>query len=192
MSTSSIPHGAPFASGAVPIPISEGIGEGIGETLARLADRLAVVAVSAHIMERRHTSDCYARSIARESRALAVEARALAQAAQAGAPMRAPRIVDAASSTGDTDGEPDAPPAQNADNTPPDGEHIGELCPFPGCRHWYNDPCADCLEVERQKRRQTPPEARHTAPRAGDGTQRTPARHAPRVSSQGSKGARHA
>ena len=109
----SIAHGAQFASCAVPTHSSEGIGEPIAEsgepigesisdTLARLADRLAVVAVAAHVMERRYPSDVYARSIARASGELARDMRETVQRARDGAAWRAPRIVDAT---------PDAPPA---------------------------------------------------------------------------------
>lgn len=197
---SSIPHRAPYASGAhPPVPIGEGIGEngegfsstgeptgeGIGayhdplaDTLASIRDRLAVVAVAAHIMERRAPRDCYARSIARETQALALAMRELHREASSGAPVRAPRIVDAAPDT-----SPDATPASpsSSPDAAPDGKHDArELCSFPGCCHWYNDPCADCLEVERgadrgatsrgssrrsttRKPRQTPPDARQRA-----------------------------
>lgn len=138
-----IAHGAPFANGAHPhVPIGEPItdtgegitppGEGIADTLARLSERLAIVAVAAHIMEQRHPRDCYARSIARETHALTVELRETIRQAHTGAPMRAPRIVDAASST---DGEPIETPAparrsttQKRRQTPPDARHTAQAC----------------------------------------------------------------
>ena len=121
---SSIPHAAPYASGAYPpVPIGEhiadngeGMGEGITDSLARLADRLAVLATAAHIMERRAPRDVYARSIAHEACVLALDTRELLHRAQAGAPMRSPVIVDASPSPSPASSPTEAPPA------PEDGE----------------------------------------------------------------------
>ena len=114
---SSIPHAAPYASGAYPpVPIGEhiadngeGMGEGITDSLARLADRLAVLATAAHIMERRAPRDVYARSIAHEACVLALDTRELLHRARAGAPMRSPVIVDASPASSSPDDPPPAP-----------------------------------------------------------------------------------
>ena len=114
---SSIPHAAPYASGAYPpVPIGEhiadngeGMGEGITDSLARLADRLAVLATAAHIMERRAPRDVYARSIAHEACVLALDMRETLHRAQAGAPMRSPVIVDASPASSSPDDPPPAP-----------------------------------------------------------------------------------
>lgn len=120
---SSIPHAAPYASGAYPpVPIGEhiadngeGMGEGITDSLARLADRLAVLATAAHIMERRAPRDVYARSIAHEACVLALDMRDTLARAQAGAPMRSPVIVDASPS-------PVSSPTEAPEDAPDGGE----------------------------------------------------------------------
>ena len=110
---SSIPHRTTYASSAhPPIPPGEGIGayhDPLADTLASIRDRLAVVAVAAHIMQRRAPRDCYARSIARETQALALAVRELHREASSGAPMRSPRIVDASPASSPTEAPPEAP-----------------------------------------------------------------------------------
>lgn len=144
-----IPHCAQCASSAhPPVPIGEGIGEGftatgegigvyhdpLADALASISDRLAVVAVAAHIMQRRAPRDCYARSIARETQALALAVRELHRAASGGAPMRAPWIVDASPSPSPLDAT-DAAPA----------------------------PSSSTARRSTRTPRQTPPQARHKA-----------------------------
>lgn len=183
----SVAHSAHFASPPYPpVPIGEGIadngegfsstGEGITDTLARLADRLAVLASAAHIMERRAPRDVYARSIAHEACVLALDMRDTLARARAGAPMRSPRIVDAA---------PSSSPAEAPEDAPDSGEHDArELCSFPGCCHWFNDPCADCLEVERGAPMRSPDGERstrstHSTRRDGRSSTRATARQTP-------------
>ena len=106
------------ASGQPVARQGEPISEGISERLASISDRLAVVAVAAHIMQRRAPHDCYARSIAHETQALALAVRELHRAASSGAPMRAPRIVDASPDTS-PDTSPDATRASPSSHREP-------------------------------------------------------------------------